>query len=271
MYPPKIDLKAIKRFNTLPRHPRSPSGLVDNHWHFDLRFVYLEPPGHILFLIQPESTYIHTGRLPLGIPNKSQTLLFFPESGAEAAPEVAKALIHAFLDGFGIHQFDPKPPAPYAPWSLSTEDRELAAEVEKEFRRLGVIEELCHIKATKAHVKTADKAFTQFWLTMIQGLSLPTPLMQAMVPPEGINFSVFKPRPWGEEETPDEMERALKYAQMFHRVDVKARRLPNSQVSAQMLEKTQAAMEFLESKSSEEAQREADAGSDAAALDYAVR
>ncbi|KAJ6581545.1 hypothetical protein B0H19DRAFT_511626 [Mycena capillaripes] len=267
----KIDVKAIKRFNTLPRQPRAPSGRVCNNWHFDLRFVYLDPPAHVLFLVQPESTYIHTERLPLGIPNKVQTLLFFPESGAEAASEVAKALIHSFLDSFGTHQFMPNPPAPYAPWTLSTDDRELAVEVGKEFKRLGVKEELCTIKVTKAHLNIADKAFQGFWATMLQSIQFSENVWQAMVPPESINFSVLKPKPWGEDGDLDPMEKALKYAQTFYQVRLEAKRLENSEISSKIMQQTEAAMELLESKSTKEVQREADAGDDAAALNYAVR
>jgi hypothetical protein len=202
-------------------------------------------------------------RLPLGIPNKFTTLLFFPESGAEAAPEVAKALIHAFLDGFGSQAA-----TPFAPWSLSTDDSELATEVAKEFKRLGIREDLCSIRATKAHEKTADEAFAGVWETMTQIIGPP---VMVMFPPDGISFSVLKPKPWGEDGDLDEMEKALKYALAFYQVGLDAKRLSNSQIASKTMENTQAAMELLESTSSEEVQKEADAGNDAAALDYAVR
>ncbi|KAJ6515120.1 hypothetical protein C8R47DRAFT_504040 [Mycena vitilis] len=282
-----IDAAAIAKFNALPRPPRAPSGLVGNHWHFDLRFIYLDPPGHVLFLVQPESTYIHSERLPLGIPNKAETLLFFPESGAEAASEVAKALIHSFLDSFGLHKVMPNAPPPYAPWSLATDDRELANAVSKEFKRLGVKEELCSIRATKSYLKAADKAFKGYWETLTQvGLSykdsydlyrsifqsmgLPAITRMAMNAPEGINFSILKPKPWGEEDM-DSMNQALKYAQTWSQIELETRRLSNSEISSRLMEQIEAAMELLKSKSSEQVQKEADAGDDAAALNYAIR
>jgi hypothetical protein len=261
----KIDEAAIRKFNALPRQPRAPSGLVGNHWHFDLRFIYLEPHAHVLFLVQPESAFIHSERLPLGIPDESTALLFFPESGAEAAPEVAKALVHAFLDSFG----GPGSPRAFAPWTLSTYDRELATEVGKEFKHLGIREELCSIRATKAHQQTADKAFEGFWERLTQSIELP--LRRAMHPPDNINFSILKPKPWGETKELDPMQKALKYAQTFHQVGLEARRLSNSQISSKMMEDTQAAMRHLESTSIEEIQKKADAGDTTAALDYAVR
>ncbi|KAJ7654376.1 hypothetical protein DFH06DRAFT_1202196, partial [Mycena polygramma] len=265
-----IDAAAIAKFNALPRPPRAPSGLVGNHWHFDLRFIYLDPPGHVLFLVQPESAYIHSERLPLGIPNKAETLLFFPESGAEAAPEVAKALIHSFLDSFGLNKVMPNAPPPYAPWSLATDDRELASAVSKEFKRLGVKEELCSIRATKCYLKAADKAFTGYWEKLTQSMGLPAITRMAMNAPEGINFSILKPKPWGENDM-DSMNQALKYAQTWSQVELETRRLSNSEISSRLTEQVGAAMDLLNSKPSQEVQKEADAGDDAAALNYAIR
>ncbi|KAJ7180705.1 hypothetical protein C8R46DRAFT_1070334 [Mycena filopes] len=264
----KIDAKAVRKFNQLPRRPRAPSGLVDNHWHFDLRFVYLEPPCHVLFLIQPESTYSHQARLPLGIPTDSTTILFFPENGAEAAPEVAKALIHSFLDGFGAHKFERKPPPLYAPWTLSTDDSELALAVGTEFKRMGVKEELCKIGVTKAHVKTANEVFNRIWASMTLGFGA---LQKALIPPEGINFSVLKPAPWGEPEGLEPFEQAMKYAQISGQVGLESRKLSNSQITHRMPGQIEAASSLLESKSTKQVQMEADTGDDAAALDYAVR
>ncbi|KAK7025280.1 hypothetical protein R3P38DRAFT_2953748 [Favolaschia claudopus] len=258
----------VSKFNALPRKPKSPSGLVSNNWHFDLRFIYLDPPSHVLFLVQPESTYIHIERLPLGASNG---IAFFPESGAEAAPEIARALMQAFLDSLVNHKLERNPPPPYAPWSLSTDDRELAAAVGKEFKRIGVREELCNIQVSNAHLKVADRAFMGFWLSMIQSLDIPTRVIPTMSPPEGISFSIFKPAPWGEDRVSDELEQGVKYAQVYHQVGIDARHVPNSQVSTQIMEQAQAAMELLASKTIEQVQKEADAGNDSAALDYAVR
>ncbi|KAJ6518845.1 hypothetical protein C8R45DRAFT_808849 [Mycena sanguinolenta] len=249
-----------------------PKRPANNHWYFDLRFVYLEPPCHVLFLVQPESIYVHSERLPLGI-QKSETLLFFPESGAEAAPEVAKALIHTFPDSFGQHRSGRNPPVPHVPGplTLSTEDRELAIEVSKEFKRLGVREELCNIRATKTHKKIADKAFLDLWSILIKKMGLPPLLMRTMAPPDGIDFSVMRSKPWGEKESTDEMEQALKYAQEVQRVGIEARRMSDSQISAGIMEQVQTAMDFLKSNPTEEAEKKANDGNDASALDYAIR
>ncbi|KAJ7833496.1 hypothetical protein B0H13DRAFT_2111020, partial [Mycena leptocephala] len=172
-----------------------------------------------------------------------------PRAALRQLPEVAKALIHAFLDSFG------------GPGT--------GTEVRKEFKHLGIKEELCSIRATKAHQQTADKAFEGFWERLTQHIELP--LRRAMHPPDNINFSILKPKPWGETKELDPMQKALKYAQTFHQVGLEARRLSNSQISSKMMEDTQAAMRHLESTSTEEIQKEADAGDTTAALDYAVR
>ncbi|RDB30343.1 hypothetical protein Hypma_007261 [Hypsizygus marmoreus] len=57
----------VKAYNALPRPPLAPSGMVPNHcqWHFDLRYIALEPPSHVLFLVQLESSFVHSEHLPL--------------------------------------------------------------------------------------------------------------------------------------------------------------------------------------------------------------
>lgn len=139
----------------------APSGRVNNHWHFDLRYVYLEPPAHLVFIVQPESSFIHSERLPSNS-SKDDGIAFFPESARDAAPEVCKALIYSFLDGFGAHCFG-QPMVPYGPWSLSTEDRALVDAVGKEFKRLGVRSEFHEIKVLTQDQSHSDKAFFNFW------------------------------------------------------------------------------------------------------------
>ncbi|KAL0945244.1 hypothetical protein HGRIS_000755 [Hohenbuehelia grisea] len=70
----------VQQFNGLPRKQKTPSGLYANNWHFDLRFVHLEPtPAHVLFIIHPESTYLHLEHLADGKPPSPDTAgSFFP-------------------------------------------------------------------------------------------------------------------------------------------------------------------------------------------------
>jgi hypothetical protein len=107
-----IYAESIKSFNALPRKPLGPSGLP-NHWHFDLRYIPLDPPSHLLFLVQLDSLYIHSERLPLD--TSASGIGYFPETGAEAAPEIVKALIHSFVHNVGLNKFEPNPPPAFAP------------------------------------------------------------------------------------------------------------------------------------------------------------
>ena len=61
--------------------------------------MQLEPtPSHIITLIQPQSQFIHIERLPTGLPANQSGVEYFPESGKEVAQEVAKALLHTFVN-----------------------------------------------------------------------------------------------------------------------------------------------------------------------------
>ena len=92
----------VKSFNALPRKEMAPPDEVLNEWHFDFRYIQLEPnPSHVITLIQPQSQIIHIERLPVGLPTNQSGIEYFPESGKEAAPEVARALLHAFVNNLG--------------------------------------------------------------------------------------------------------------------------------------------------------------------------
>ncbi|KAF7321868.1 MYND-type domain-containing protein [Mycena kentingensis (nom. inval.)] len=131
----------VKAFNALPRNKLAPSGKVPNVWHFDIRYIHLEPnPAHILFLFQPDSSFTHIEHIPAGSqPGSPESFDFFPESADEAAPELARAIMRAFTNGFA-HKGQPKTPKNLlrAPWALTTEDLNLAQAVGKAFARVGV-------------------------------------------------------------------------------------------------------------------------------------
>ena len=81
----------------------------------------------------------------MGLSTRSNGIEFFPDTPEEAAPEVAKALMHAFVNRFGGQASQA-----IAPWNLMTEDKNLAATVGDEFKKLGVGYEALH----KAGVST---------------------------------------------------------------------------------------------------------------------
>ena len=103
----KMTFELVKSINALPRKEMESSDEVLNEWHFDFRYIQLEPnPSHVITLIQPQSQIIHIERLPVGLPTNQSGIEYFLESGKEAAPEVPKALLHALILG------NPRQPMP---------------------------------------------------------------------------------------------------------------------------------------------------------------
>ncbi|KAJ7651178.1 hypothetical protein FB45DRAFT_32119, partial [Roridomyces roridus] len=130
----------VKAFKGLPRSTRTPSGKVANIWHFDLRYIHLSPPSHVLFLFQPGSSFVHQELIPCDKNPGESGIIFSPENAKAAAPELAKALMHAFVDGLGNKQMmGDRAPPPYAPWKLSTESRDIAKMVGESRRRPGAM------------------------------------------------------------------------------------------------------------------------------------
>ena len=139
-YKATMSKKLVGSFKALPRKPLSPSGLVPNSWHFDIRYVHIEPtPSHPLFLIQHASELSHLERLPIGLSTRSSGIEFLPDIPEEAAPGVAKALTHVFVNRFGGQASQA-----IATWNMTTEDKNLAATVGDEFKKLGVGYEALH-------------------------------------------------------------------------------------------------------------------------------
>jgi hypothetical protein len=107
---------SVQSFNALHQPRLSPSGLP-NHWHFDLRYIALNPtPSHVLFLVQLDSGYIHSERLPLvshvtkaelhsslnleqKLPRKYQRLSSMPSSTASATTDSSRTHPHRFPRG----------------------------------------------------------------------------------------------------------------------------------------------------------------------------
>jgi len=185
--------KLVKSFNALLRNPKTPSGFVPNEWHFDIRYIHIEPtPSHVLFLLQPQSQFIHLERLPLGLSPGTSGLTFFPETGKEAAPDLVKGLLHSFVNNLGLN--GPGDKAFGAPWKLSTEDRELAEAVGQEVKRLGVREEaLWTIGVSSPRVNSlARTAFENYFGTLKKSIGISDLPAAAIVAPDSIIFSTFK-------------------------------------------------------------------------------
>ena len=263
---------SVKSFNALPCEPLRPPG-IPNHWHFDLRYVPIDPtPSHLLFLIQLDSSHVHTERLPLGISTCASGMAFFPETGAEAAPEIAKALIHSFLHSFGLKQFERNPPPPFAPWKLTTEDPQLAIAVGDEFKKLGVRKELCKIHVVKGRaLKKTQSAFEDLWGDMKKRLGLNTLQAALFIPPDSIGFHNFRPAVWVGNVNDSDFEKALAYAQRLGSVRPVSLDDDPREVGQDIRKMVEAILELVNIQSAEQVRAQADAGDAKSAIDYALR
>jgi hypothetical protein len=264
---------SVQAFNALPRKRLSPSRSVSNNWHFDLRFIYLEPtPSHILFLVQFESSYVHIERLPLGISPRASGMDFFPESAAEAAPEVAKALIQAFVDGLGTRTFNQNPPPAFAPWKLTTDDFQLAAAVADEFKKMGVRDELCRIHVVQGQAfREAQNAFNGFWKQLKAQTGIPGIASEIYVAPESICFHNFRPAVWIRGVDDENVQKAVNYSSRLSNARPLAVEAQSHQVWENTMKEIDSVMELVETKPSDVVRAEADAGDPEAAIDYALR
>ena len=197
----------VKSFNALPRKERAPSGRVPNEWHFNLRYIQLEPtPSHIIALIQPQSQFIHIERLPIGLPVNQSGIEYFPESGKEAAPEVAKALLHAFVNKLGQSVIPNALPA-FSPWKLTTADKDLASAVSDEFKRIGVRPlELCNIGLSRPQTNAImQEAFTCVFATVKRAAGYTGIAAAAIKTPQPFIFWNFKLDPLKDLSLPAEL------------------------------------------------------------------
>ncbi|KAH6904858.1 hypothetical protein BKA70DRAFT_1294005 [Coprinopsis sp. MPI-PUGE-AT-0042] len=177
----------VEKFNALPRRSKAPSGLVPNSWHFDVRYVQLEPtPGHVMFLIQPESHYAHMERLPIGVSPRQSGLEYFPDTAKEAAPGLVKALLHSFVYNLGTQGAV----GAFAPWELMTEDKSLAAAVGREFKRIGVQPEALHNVgvSSRSTLNAANEAFGKVFESIKASIGLQDFVRDAIHTPDSIVF-----------------------------------------------------------------------------------
>ncbi|KAI8818185.1 uncharacterized protein EV422DRAFT_538986 [Fimicolochytrium jonesii] len=115
---------AVRRFNSLGRHPLAPSGLVPNHWHFSIRRITLPPASDVLLLVSPPSRYMHIER------PTTPTFISSLDPDARAAV-IVPMLLKGFNSGLGG-------PETRAPFTWATNDVETARAVERELATVGV-------------------------------------------------------------------------------------------------------------------------------------
>ncbi|KAK0450068.1 hypothetical protein EV421DRAFT_1990218 [Armillaria borealis] len=255
----------VEKFNALPRPPRMPSGRISNEWHFDLRFVQIDPPYHLLFLMQPGSGLVHSEKLPL---DGGKPMSFFPETGKDAAPEVAKALIRAFLTSFGVAG---KPPL--APWKLTTDDVDLAFAVGEEFKRLGILQVLWKIPVSPINMRMAYVAFDDFFKSLKRQLGLSMADSIAFQTPQSVGFHNFTPPDAVLAPADSILNKTMAYAQkrMNCRPQDMSKPYDSSAMYATAMKEAEIIHKQLELKPENVLKVEADSGSAEAALDYGLR
>ncbi|KAJ7146294.1 hypothetical protein C8R44DRAFT_656519 [Mycena epipterygia] len=254
---------SVDIFNKLLRSPRVPSGRAPNVWHFDIRYIQLQPPSHMLFLFQPESTLTHTELIPIGQP-PDLGFIFFPDTAEEAATEIAKALVHAFVSGMGSGNSDPPP---YAPWAFTTDDRGLAKEVGAELKRLGVAApELCEVKFAPQLTKKGDIAFANVYESIKMAVGLKGVARATFAPPTGISFTNFKLAPWVKQ-TSSDIDAALAYCQRLSGAPPRSA----DHDMQDLMNEVQNVIGVLKRRKSGTVRAEADAGDPQAAIEYSLR
>ncbi|KIY47472.1 hypothetical protein FISHEDRAFT_45299 [Fistulina hepatica ATCC 64428] len=268
-------MKLITKFNALPRKPKNPSGRFANVWHFDLRYVYLEPgPAHVLYIVHPGSQFVHVERLPIdAAKGPSNGLEFFPEVAEQAAPPVAKALIYAFVHNLGqdATMGENAPPA-FAPWKLMTDDRALAVAVGQELRKLGVrAEELFRVGVTSAaDLRMADTAFEGFFDTLKKAAGLAGIAAYVLDAPTSIGFANAPP------EVPvptnaSEMDVVRDYVHRYMNARPPLGKFDKDKAAANIMHEWAIKQGHLDAHPLSDVRQAADAGDPAAAFDCGMR
>ncbi|KAJ7453153.1 hypothetical protein FB451DRAFT_1373879 [Mycena latifolia] len=186
-----------------------------------------------------------------------------PENVTDAAPDIAKGLMHAFVKGLGMGRGGP---APFAPWKLTTEDKDMAKAVGDEFKRLGVAQALWSIGiSSTSTIESAHVEFTRVFSLMTSSMGLPV-----AATPHSIRFlSTDVPDAYD----PEEHSSILAYSMSLRNTkppsaDSIAGKLAPG---AEMMRELEIATKLLEAKPAEVIKAEADAGDPIAATDYGIR
>ncbi|KAF4613131.1 hypothetical protein D9613_011188 [Agrocybe pediades] len=277
----------VDAFNALRLPSEGLSGCLSNEWHFDLRFIQIEPnPSHIIYFVQPQTRYTHMQRLPLGTPSDQPGLAFFPDTAEEAAPVLAKAILHALMNNMGQEpSAESRPTSISTPWKFTTADRTLAAAVSREFQRLGLsAERLWVVRVSKpSTILVAQDCFTIAYKGHLASIGFPDAFTSIIRTPDSVifeNFTVASPEP-------DQLESFMR--QMRNEEQNQAQLLldyfmqrqnalpsdGNERDTRAQLDNDESGIDAIkklyEEKSTTVIRAEADLGDAKAALDYAIR
>ncbi|KAE9408264.1 hypothetical protein BT96DRAFT_970906 [Gymnopus androsaceus JB14] len=278
----------VKRYNALPIQPLAPSGRVPNVWHFDLRYIPISPPSHMLFLLQKESHFVATEILPLGKKVFESGLSYFPETAKQAALEICLGLMNSFITGF--HGNSPTPDK-LAPWKLTTDDRTLAKAVEEQFKSLGVNPDRCKVEYLNL-TRFAHQQFDDVYKGMKGILGISDFVKAALTTPSAIDFSTAAPADPNffspgssfvglseDEENSDELKGANMIMAYYHEfmnneplpVNVNSSSRSSDQHASRLNQGFAQIKALLETTTLKEVRKEADAGDAQQAVDTALR
>ncbi|THU99711.1 hypothetical protein K435DRAFT_776905 [Dendrothele bispora CBS 962.96] len=262
------DQARVKAFNSLPCKSLSPSRMVPNTWYFDLRYISIDPPSHMLFLYQPGSHFIHTEPLPHNNPPEQPGIAFFPENGEQAATEVVKVIMHGFLNSFGIGHFEQHPPDAFAPFKLMTEDSSLAREVGKELKRIGVTHKnLWNVQvAPDSTLRVAHENFKTLYGHMKTRMGLKVLAFASFETPCSIVF--LNPSRYKEMITRDDSaDRTCAYMSQLRNAKLAEENFSGDK----MMKELDTLSRLFETRPLDTVKREADGGNGMSAIDYALR
>lgn len=127
----------ILNFNALPRPARAPSGRVPNHWNISIRHVALHPPGDLVFLVQPDSHFVHSEGPIQIVEGQTPGHTLNPKS-LVTLQTIARLIMKSFVEGMSGRSVV----AASAPWSWATNDPNFARRIIKVMTDMGVREDL---------------------------------------------------------------------------------------------------------------------------------
>jgi hypothetical protein len=263
----------ISKFNSLPKPDTIPSLSAKNEWYFDIRYVHLESnPSHFLFLIQPQNGFIHAEKLPLGSSPKEPSYSFFPESGEEAAVEVAPALIRSFVTTLNISHSGHES-GRFAPGKLLTCFRNLAKAVLENFKESGVRTELCDVSVASTSISTqADLVFSKYFNALKLARGIKKEISKLIKMPDAIAFrDELDPE---SEAMDDHDSKVLTYVSTMEgsRPPLKPfEEVTSLEQHQKMMNTYEDVSQRIASKRLQVLKREADEGDLSAAIDYAMR
>jgi hypothetical protein len=131
----------VQEFNALPRTHTTLFPLL-NRWIFSLRHIPLPTPGYIVYIINPEMSYMFMSKQLVQIPSDA------------TAADKAQAMLPQLLGAF-LHMGEGYVPrterlSPTAPWTWCCDDPDLAVALGVELESKGVREELCSVAVASA-------------------------------------------------------------------------------------------------------------------------